>query len=571
MQRIKWLFLLFSSSASTSCLAIRVAVVGGGISGSFFVKYLSDYDEGSCALTKVTIFDPFPMGETTTTTQDDWQGSRVSSTILSDGSVVELGASVFYSGFQLFVDMVMGDPSLEMGEAFNTGQEKRRPEGLRTGLGIYGGSGVWHLLTANSTSTFNNLKMFWRYNIDFFRMMFATKRVERSFALMYQVLDSTHTSTFFNSPDEMWKDAGLIKPTHSSFDAFLDSIGLQRQLNWWRKYLPYQGLLRDELLTAINLCNYNQANSQVNGLVGLGSFVSLKAALLSIVGGNQKVIKSALQQSQTNHKRFCKKNVITQSQSRVTAVIADLNTMELFSNEQSLGEFDVVVLAAPMQQARINFFVRSTVDNAVILPMPFHLIDAENPEDTGDGHPLMPHSLPDVATRPYTQVVTTVVSHGDLNATRFGLENNELPRGIYTTEAGKAAESNITAISQITPDGVYKIFSSNRLSDSDLQELFGTNHTVEFTKVWGGQHGGATPDYRGQGMSMDYLLFDAGVGLKGTKQEGSALYYVNAIEGSMACMELSAIGAKSVAKLVARRLGIVQSWENGEDDGKNEL
>lgn len=54
-------------------------------------------------------------------------------------------------------------------------------------------------------------------------------------------------------------------------------------------------------------------------------------------------------------------------------------------------------------------------------------------------------------------------------------------------------------------------------------------------------------------MSMDYLLFDAGVGLKGTKQEGSALYYVNAIEGSMACMELSAIGAKSVAKLVARR------------------
>jgi prenylcysteine oxidase / farnesylcysteine lyase len=571
MRSMKVIPLLLCSSSL--CLARRVAVIGGGISGSFVAKYLSDYDKGSCALTSVTIFDPFPMGEPTTTTPlDDWQGSRVASTILSDGSVVELGASVFYSGFRLIVDMIKGDPALEIGEAFNTGKKATRPEGLRTGLGIYGGAGLWHFSTANTPSVMNKLKMLWRYNIDIYYITSATNRVERSFALIHQLLESTHISTFYKSPDSMWEDVGLMKPAHMSFDDFLDLLGLSRELSWWRKYLPYQGVLRDELMTAINLCNYNQGNSQVNGIVGLGSFVSAKVALLSIVGGNQKVIKSSLQQAQETHRQYCKKEqAIQHVQQRVTTVVGDLNTMELFSNEQSLGEFEVVVLAAPMQQARVEFLVKSVMDSAVVLPMPFNLLDPETTEPPEDGHPLMPHPLPDVATRPYTQVVTTLVSQADLNATRFGLSTKALPRGIYTTEAGKAAESNITAIAQITPEGAYKVFSSEKLSDALLHELFGPNHKVEFVKVWGGNHGGATPDYRGQGMTMDYLLFDSGVGLKGGVVEGSALYYVNAIEGAMACMELSAIGAKSVAKLVAKRLGLIESWEHDAGAMKEEL
>lgn len=561
---IRLLLFLYSSPI---CLGRRVAVIGGGISGSFFAKYLSEYDEGSCALTKVTLFDPFPMGESTTTTEDDWQGSRVASTILSDGSVVDMGASVFYSGFRLLVEMIKGDASLVIGEAFNTGKKATKPEGLRSGLGIYGGNGLWHLLTANSPSFINNLKLLWRYNIDFYHISSATNRVENSFSRIHKLLKSTHISTFYKSPDQMWNDVGLIKPAHVSFDVFLDSLGLSRELSWWRQYLPYQGVLRDELMTAINLCNYNQGNSQVNGLVGLGSFVSAKVDLLSIVGGNQKVIKSALKQAQENHKRICnnEKNVITHLQHRVTTVVADLNTMELFSHEQSLGEFDVVVLAAPLQQARVDFLMKSTMDSAVVLPMPFRLIDTDESESPVDGFPLMPHPLPDIATTPYIQVVTTLVSQANLNGTRFGLDIKSLPRGIYMTEAGKAAETNITSIAQITPEGVYKIFSSEKLSVSILTELFGPDHNVEFIKVWGGKHGGATPDYKDQGFTLEYLLFDGGVGLKGGILEGSALYYVNAIEGSMACMELSAIGAKSVAKLVAQRIGIVQSWEHAED------
>jgi hypothetical protein len=201
--------------------------------------------------------------------------------------------------------------------------------------------------------------------------------------------------------------------------------------------------------------------------------------------------------------------------------------------------------------------VQSTIDSSVLQPMPFEMINMDDHKAEDLDHPLMPKPLPDFATRPYTQVVTTLVSGAELNATVFHLETSGLPRGIYMTEEGKAQFYGITAIAQITAEsGIYKVFSSNVLGDNILSTLFGKLHKVEVVKIWGGPHGGATPDYQGNGLTIDFLLYDAGKGTKG-HSEGAALYYPNAIETSMACMELSAIGAKSVSKLVAKRLGLV--------------
>lgn len=70
-----------------------------------------------------------------------------------------------------------------------------------------------------------------------------------------------------------------------------------------------------------------------------------------------------------------------------------------------------------------------------------------------------------------------------------------------------------------------------------------------------GPYGGATPDYQGKGKTSKYLLYDSSAGVDG--YIGGALYYPNAIEALFACMELNAIGAKSVATLVAKRLGLI--------------
>ena len=82
---------------------------------------------------------------------------------------------------------------------------------------------------------------------------------------------------------------------------------------------------------------------------------------------------------------------------------------------------------------------------------------------------------------------------------------------------------------------------------------------TEYVKVWGGPHGGATPDYQGQGVATNFLG-----SADGDADDSGALYYPNAMEQtSLACMEMSmsAIGARAVSKLLARRLGLIESTE----------
>jgi len=302
----------------------------------------------------------------------------------------------------------------------------------------------------------------------------------------------------------------------------------------------------------------------------LGSLVSAKVDLNSVVGGNHQVILSAFQQAQQKSQEKCNKNIVRHVAKRVTSVVGSLEYMELFAGEESLGQYDVVIHAAPLQQSRIDFFVQSSKDDAVLHEMPFSLINMDDEEAvTPDDKPVMAHPLPDTATKPYTQVVTTLVTNASLNATHLNIKEKNLPRGIYMTEIGKTRFHNITAIAQISTDGGYKVFSSDVLSDEVLSLLFGKDYQVYFVKVWGGPHGGATPDYEGSAFQiMDYLLYDSSTGLKG-HTDGAALYYPNAVEASMACMELSAIGAKSVAKLIARRLGLIHPWDH--DTAKDEL
>ena len=101
--------------------------------------------------------------------------------------------------------------------------------------------------------------------------------------------------------------------------------------------------------------------------------------------------------------------------------------------------------------------------------------------------------------------------------------------------------------------------------------LFGLDHEVEYIQIWGGdengKYGGATPNFGGgsNSESLPYLLYDGSKHWgKGDVGGGPALYYVNAIVSAVAAIEISAIGAKSTAKLVARRLGLIAPTRDGK-------
>lgn len=557
----------------SSAQSHKIAVIGGGISGTFTSKYLVDYDAKGCQLESITIYDPNPIGEETPKNatlllddDSDWQGSRVAAMRLDDGRVLELGASVFHEANQLLKEMIHNDPSLEIGEPFNVGRDGPQPIGgtttaarTRDGLGIYNGGGNWKFMS-NKTAPWNTFWTLMRYNMDLYRVDRWTTRAQDRFSTIPGLLESNQANTFFESPDDMWEYVNLLNPVHASFDQLLDAIGVSKNNYWLNKVLPYQGSVRAELLTAINLINYNQGNDQVNGLVGLVSFAASKGPLYSVVGGNHQIIKSAFQQAQANAEKNCqKKDLVVHKQQKITSVIGSLDGFELFSGKELVGTYDSVILAAPLQQSRIQFMIPSHVDPAVLQPMPLAdgMVDADAVSiEDHEGHPVLPGKLPRCATKPYTQVATTVVSNAFLRHDYFQILEEKLPRSVCMTEVGKLQESNITVVSQIAGDGVYKIFSSDVLDSETLDDLFGPSHTVEYVKLWGGQHGGATPDYGGGGATVGYLLYDGATGFEGHTQKGG-LFYPNAIESALACMEASAVGAKSVAKLVARRFKMV--------------
>lgn len=557
--------------------AKKIAVIGGGISGSFFTKYLVDYDS-KCELESFTIFEPYPVIETIKTKDvavsadnANFQGSRVASLELDDGSVVEVGASVLYKGFYLVLDMLRKG-GLETDEPFATGKDDNDAANLRDGMGIYDGNGAWALLTTGVPGFLKRWQMVLRYNWDLLKVSKICQQALSKFATLPAMLASTNPEFFFDTPQDVWEALGLSKAVHNSYDQLLDVIGLSNEMSWWRKYLPYQGILRKELLTAINLVNYNQDNANVNGMVGLGSFAASSGGLMSVKGGNYQIIHSAFQQAVQNRDAHCiRKGTVTQVIKRVTTVVGDLEGLSLFSGEEELGEFDIVILAAPLQQSQIHFLIQSHFDRSVVQPMPLGgRVKAHDTEVPEDGHIMLPESVPDSAVRPYKQVVTTVVRDAVLSLDAFHkAQESELPRSIVMTADGKAATHNITAITQITSDGVYKVFSDERLSAQTLSELFGSACKASFVKVWGGPFGGATPDYQGKGVTTPFLLYDGAIGFKGHTSSG-ALYYPVAMEqSSLSSMEMAAIGAKAVAKLVAERVGLLE--RRVEEDVRDEL
>lgn len=247
-----------SAAAAAPNDAVKVAVVGGAVSGSFVSKYLADYDLNCSAIDSVTVFEPVTaqLVDVTTPPDDDWQASRVQSLRLKDGTIAELGASIAFKEFHLVNEMIRNDPDhLIAGPPFNTGSNETDDK-LRKGMGIYSGNGEWSLLTSNKY--INKIILMWRYGFDLVRVSRVCDQMLDAFAKLPALMNNNDPETFFRSPDEVWESIGLRQAVHISFDDFLDSIGVPREFPRWRELLPYQKSLRKELLTAINLVNYNQ-------------------------------------------------------------------------------------------------------------------------------------------------------------------------------------------------------------------------------------------------------------------------------------------------------------------------
>ena len=668
------LFLFWSTcSLSTApCVAqTRIAVIGGGISGTFVSKYLVDLDL-NCSLDALVIYDPLPIGQlsfsstsastststsaTTTTTQDntaidnsnnnnnnnDWQSSRVA-TVEVDGHIVELGPSshsLVLSEFLLVRDMA-------------TKGGLRLQPAPRPSISLYNGNGDWAIHTkavavavavgdndddnanANANANANYWNLLWRYTTDYYKIQRATKLVTDGMRqLSHDMLQDDNYKNqqlrCFDSPEQMYQAVRLWPMVMHSLANVADALGVTQNdnnvndLSWWRRrrqsfyddYLPHhQGSLRQELLTAMSFVYYHQDPYRINGISGLLAWhyyvttttsTSTSTSASLIEGGNIQLLSTAVSQAQTNQKAKCRANnnnnnkpntnndVVRHVQQRISTVVGKgVQGFDLYAHDgvtdtdTFMGAYDVVILAAPFSTTQIEFLIQSHMDESVLQAMPLGGLVVQHDNDEEDdttttipndhhGHEVLPPRLPGTLTRPYTQVVVTIVRQARLQTDYFSLDSNNnnnnnnnnttsnIPNEIYMTAKGMEAEHNVTAIFQLfsnnndngsdDSDGMlYKVYSSEPLTMDVWQTYFGKKVKVAFQKVWGGTHGGMVPDYQGQGQTTDFLLYDGATGLRGHTNAG-ALYFPNALEASFSNMETCAMGAKAVAKLIAKRM-----------------
>jgi len=183
--------------------------------------------------------------------------------------------------------------------------------------------------------------------------------------------------------------------------------------------------------------------------------------------------------------------------------------------------------------------------------------------------------------RPYHTTVATFV-RGAIEPTYFGFPPDCcacVPEVVLTTRAGPRAGVPFTSLSALVPlmprgapcgggngggggdggggDGadaagvpdraLFKLFSAAPLSAADLGRLFRT-HTVLAVIPWA-----AYPSYD---PPLPLGSFVLGGGGAPAGAPGGRLVYANAIESAASAMEMSALGGKAAADLVAAALGL---------------
>ena len=163
------------------------------------------------------------------------------------------------------------------------------------------------------------------------------------------------------------------------------------------------------------------------GLVGLVAYVPVGGDLFSVEGGNYKLMNSAMKQAQKiYHDSNCILSRVQRRQKTITTIISSEDSFELLSDDGSLGKFDIVILAAPLQMCRIKFLMHSPMglDPSILHEMPLTGVHdnvdsddintqsqssrrAHNNEHGGRSFadPLLPS-----ATTPYSEYITNISS-----------------------------------------------------------------------------------------------------------------------------------------------------------------
>lgn len=349
--------------------------------------------------------------------------------------------------------------------------------------------------------------MVWRYGLTLLRMDLGVSSLLKKFKRIYTLQEN----------GESYATVGdLLRGMDQGGESVHDLIKVSAEeyftgLGWSKKVI-------DELITGGMRINYGQSTT-VNAFCTFVSLAGMQdGSLWCVVGGNWQIAKKALEASgATLHKddvtTVTRVNSGGQLKYKITTVSGEEN-----------GEFDIVIVANPLNTSAINYLE---------FPTPIYTA---------------------ASTTPYQRTVAEFVN-GRINKEFFGVAQSDptFPLTIMTTEMTGAPyefrDVAVNAPSEATqeetkeyfkrhneePIRCWKVFTGQPLTEDQKKQMF-TDIEDEATVDWL-----AYPHYHTPEQCPPFILDDG-------------MFYINAIEKAASAMEMSAVGAKNVSLLAREYL-----------------
>ncbi|XP_010546320.1 PREDICTED: farnesylcysteine lyase isoform X2 [Tarenaya hassleriana] len=265
-------------------------------------------------------------------------------------------------------------------------------------------------------------------------------------------------------------------------------------------------LLANELISVITRINYGQ-NLLISGLAGAVSMAGSGGGLWAVEGGNWQMAAKLI-----NHS-----DAMLHLNERIESISYLGKYYELNSTKGGSYICNVTVVATPLDEVDIQF--------------------------------SPPTSIP----KGELQHTHATFVRGLLNPGYFRLKSVlDIPKLVGTVEDPEIPFSSISVLKRHDDnDMTYKIFSRKPMSDALLDDLFSVRkETVHID--WA-----AYPKYHAPEVFAPFVL------------DGNHLYYVNAFENGASTIEMSAVAAENMARLIISRFPTKRSSSTSISEGKS--
>ncbi|KRZ18796.1 Prenylcysteine oxidase [Trichinella zimbabwensis] len=354
-------------------------------------------------------------------------------------------------------------------------------------FGIFNGSQL--IFTGSNSKLVTLFRLLLQYKLDAVRLQFAIGQCLKRFLKIYTMQKNNYCYT-------------TVRKMFSALDADL-AENLNYSLRLALTKYGIENAIIDELVQAAMLCNYGQS-VDIHSFVGMVSLAGMQENLWSVAEGNCTVAEKLLETSKA-----------TFHSCRILEITRQVNgsfSLHLASNEALNTRRDgykSVVIACPLiaDQIKLNLANLSSLE-------PF--------------------------CSPYHTTTTTFVS-GILRKHHPWSNRPDFVKTILVSDV----DFPIASLAKVNPLGkdddlerqignydMYKLFSRDFLTPEQLNIVF-EQFSYHTAVPWL-----AYPEYAGHSTDCSFILTDG-------------LYYINAIENAASAMEMSCIGAKNVALLLA--------------------